>query len=356
MASIHELRDEFAAAGLGKPAAGKLLAKFLLLVGLAAACLVAALSVEPIWAKALIAIVGCWFNVSATMCGHDASHQAASSKRWVNDALAWLAFTTLGGLSNVYWREKHNLKHHPFCNVGSKDPDVHEWPFTLSAEQHATSPWIMRQFHKVQAWAFYPIVFFFMAPALRLSGWTHDLRAIRDARGTKRRDAALDFGFLLLHSFLWLGAPLLLGASWQTVAIVNVTVSCLGGLYLTFVFSPAHMPSPVVSEYHDPLLLQLATTRNLNTNWFFRFTLIGLDQQIEHHLAAKMSHFDLPKARPIVKAFCARHGLPYQESGWLRGLLDTHIRLGRARDMVEIVVGDPPLEPAARMPEMAIAS
>ncbi|MEZ0227739.1 MAG: fatty acid desaturase, partial [Planctomycetota bacterium] len=170
MQTIHDLQAELAAAGLGGPATGKLLAKMFFLMTLAVSCLAGVVLVEALWAKALFMVVGAWLNVGAIMCSHDGVHQAISPKRWVNDAIGWFGFTVLGGLACDYWRVKHNLKHHPFCNVADRDPDVDQWPFALSTAQHGRSMFVWRAFHKIQAWAFYPIVFIFMTPLMRLSG------------------------------------------------------------------------------------------------------------------------------------------------------------------------------------------
>jgi fatty acid desaturase len=342
METIHDLRAELTAAGLGRPVAAKLLLKYAFLTAIALAFVVPALALPmPLAARVLLLLIGTWFQVSASMCGHDGSHQAASTNRWVNDLIAWLGFALLGGVSIGYWRAKHNLKHHPFCNVGSKDPDVIQWPFALSAEQHTRSWWLTRQFQKAQAWTFYPMIFVFMLPMMRWAGLVHAVRAL--FTGDRKLEAAIDVLFLGAHLGLVLGLPVAFGMSFPMALLLYALMTGVSGVYLTWIFAPAHMAADLVKEYHDPILLQLATTRNLRTNAFFRFTLIGLDHQIEHHLAAKMSHFDLPKAAPIVKAFCARNGLPYQESSWVRGILDTQIHLDRAWDMPEIVVGDPPL-------------
>jgi fatty acid desaturase len=41
----------------------------------------------------------------------------------------------------------------------------------------------------------------------------------------------------------------------------------------------------------------------------------GLNYQIEHHLFPGMPSPNLPKAQPIVQAYCAEIGVPYQQSG-----------------------------------------
>ena len=340
-ASLHELRDELAQAGFGPRGALRCYAKFGFLVALAAACFAFALTTPILWAAIPVFCLGVWFQVSAVMCGHDGSHRALSQSQWVNDLMAWTAFTVGGGLSNYYWREKHNLKHHPFCNMAEKDPDIDQWPFALSDKQHARSGKVFQAFQHMQMWWFLPLSSIFTVPLMRWAGWKRAVRGF--IQNDSRRDAAIDMVFIALHLFAWLAAPILLGAPWQTVLLVYAASTTLAGFYLTFIFAPAHMAYPLVAQSYDPLRLQLETTRNFKTSWFFRWTLIGLHHQIEHHISAKIPHFDLERAAPLVKAYCARYGLPYHEAGWMRSALDTHLQINRATDFAEIVIGEPPV-------------
>jgi fatty acid desaturase len=302
------------------------------------------MTLEPLWAKALLVVAGSWFMVGAIMCGHDGVHQAVSPKKWVNDLIGWGCFTLLGGLACDYWRVKHNLKHHPFCNVSDKDPDVDQWPFVFSKEQEEASAWFMRPFHRIQAWAFYPIIVVFMAPLMKWAGIRYSVM-----NAFSRPKAAVDLFFIAAHLTLWLGLPVLLGAPFLHALALYAAFTSLGGVYLTMIFAPAHMTTPLVKAYSNPLMLQMATTRNIKTFRFLSFSLIGLDFQIEHHLVPRLSSFDLRKAQPIVKKFCERNGLPYVETSWIRGLIDTHIRTDIGWDLPEIVLGDrvapPPAEP-----------
>jgi fatty acid desaturase len=56
----------------------------------------------------------------------------------------------------------------------------------------------------------------------------------------------------------------------------------------------------------------------------------GLNHQVEHHLFPSMPRPNLRRARPLVAAFCAEHGIRYVETG----LLATYaIVLGHLRDV-----------------------
>ncbi len=119
------------------------------------------------------------------------------------------------------------------------------------------------------------------------------------------------------HYFAWLVAPVLFfHAPILSVVLFYTFWSVVAGILMAAIFIAAHTPFPIYSSYTDNVTLQLETTQNLKTNWIFSYLLIGLDQQVEHHLFPRMSHLSMRKAQPIVKAHGARAGLPYHEEAW----------------------------------------
>jgi fatty acid desaturase len=339
--SLAELREEIRAAGLGKPAPFEIYVKFLFLTFSSFGCLFFILSRPDLgwlW-RAPVAMLGAWFLTGAAMCGHDGAHGAASDRPWVNTLLAQLGFTLLGGLSVTYWRQKHNILHHPNVNVAKTDPDVEQGFLALSNRQHGEGSALVRFLQRhAQVYGFWLLGAPLVLVDLRFSSLRFVLGQI--FRGTATRAHYADLAWIVAHYLLWLALPCAL-VPWQTVLMVYAILTPLAGYLLTFIFAPAHMPYPVVKASSDALLLQLTSTRNFRTNWFFRFTLVGLDRQIEHHISPKLSHFDLEPAREIVQAYCSRHGLPYNEVSWLRSILDTSAQIERGWKLDEIVVGAP---------------
>jgi hypothetical protein len=67
---------------------------------------------------------------------------------------------------------------------------------------------------------------------------------------------------------------------------------------------------------------QLETTRNfVLPRWISGF-FVGLDFQVEHHLFPRMPHQQLRRASPVVRRWCARAGIPYQELGYDAAVID----------------------------------
>jgi fatty acid desaturase len=75
------------------------------------------------------------------------------------------------------------------------------------------------------------------------------------------------------------------------------------------------MPILAEDDETDFLRRQVLTSRNVRGNRLVDTLLGGLNYQIEHHLFPSMPRASLRRARPIVRAFCLGHGLPYAETG-----------------------------------------
>lgn len=336
--SLAGILQELRAAGLGSPEPSRIFGKFLAIVACAFLMLGLALlgtELTPL-ARIPVAALGCWLLASAAMCAHDGAHGAASPRPWQNSLLAHAGFTLLGGLSVGYWRYKHNSLHHPRVNVALEDPDVQQGLLALSSRQHAGHGSFVRLLQRhFQAPVFWLIGAPLVMVDLKLTSLWFVARGLWS--GHRLRQHAGDLVWLTAHYAAWLGLPLLV-LPWTVVLTAYAVTTVLPGVFLAAVFAPAHVPYPLVAECTDPLRLQLSTTRNFRTNWFFRLTLIGLDHQVEHHVAPTLPHFQLARASEILRAYCARHGLPYHETSWARALWDTTTSVRDGWRTAEVVV------------------
>ncbi|GAB2981036.1 hypothetical protein GCM10027282_19710 [Frigoribacterium salinisoli] len=65
----------------------------------------------------------------------------------------------------------------------------------------------------------------------------------------------------------------------------------------------------------DFLTRQVLTSRNIRGGRWVTWAMGGLDHQTEHHLFPSMPRPHLARARQLVRAHCAEHGVPYTETG-----------------------------------------
>ncbi len=195
------------------------------------------------------------FSTTLAMTGHEGVHGSACRSKAGNISLAAIVFPLFAGLSMEYWREKHNVKHHAQPNVVNQDPDIHSWPFTFSQEEYKTSGRIRQFFQRhLQGWTFWPISLL-VGHLMRFDGLkyiaTKPFKSKKNKRFTKIW--LLDTALMVVHFFLWLALPILLGLSWQVTLGFYVLLWGLVGTYLTAIFIVGHAGRPIITEYDQKL-------------------------------------------------------------------------------------------------------
>jgi len=271
------------------------------------------------------------FSTTLAMTGHEGVHSSACQSKAGNTSLAAIIFPLFAGFSMEYWREKHNVKHHAHPNVVNVDPDIHSWPFTFSQEEYKTSGPIRRFFQRhLQGWTFWPISLL-VGHLMRFDGLKYI--APKPFKSKKKRITKiwlLDTALILVHFTLWLALPILLGLSWQVTFGFYVLLWSLVGTCLTAIFIVGHAGRPIITEYDQNWRLQIETARRIKLGRIGSFFFVGLDYQIEHHLLPAMSHFNLPKAAPLVKEYAEERGWKYEELGFFRALWQSTVSLHHA--------------------------
>ena len=316
MANLRlELKAELEAAGLLSYQPAKVYGKFLFLMAIVLSLYSGFFLATSWWLKVPLFIAAVTCNVAVVMLGHESGHGAVSRRPFINDLLGYLTFPLMAGLSMTYWKHKHNTLHHSYPNVAGKDGDLDLHPFAVYTEQKNAAKFpLIRFIQRYQGLFFWPLTLLLGFGMRRdsvvfLFGYGRKL-----SRGLPRY---IDLCCMALHYFLWLAAPtLFFGIAFSHALLFYVCWTLVVGIELAAIFVPAHMTQPLYRNYDENFILQLQTTQNLKTNKVFSYLMIGLDHQVEHHLFQRMSHLEVDAAEPIVRAFCVRHKLPYQEEGW----------------------------------------
>jgi fatty acid desaturase len=238
--------------------------------------------------------------------GHDAGHRQVFRTRRANDLAGLVHANLLVGISFGWWVPKHNA-HHSNPNHEDLDPDIGIAALAFTAAQARGKRGLARVIARSQAFLFFPLL-------LLEAGHLHvaSLKAIVRGRGRANAAEAL---LLLVHAAGYVTALLVVLTPVQAVAFALVQQG-LFGLYLGCSFAPNHKGMPTLSEADelDFLRRQVLTSRNVRGGWLVDFALGGLNYQIEHHLFPNMPRPNLRRAQPLVRAFCARHDLPYTEA------------------------------------------
>jgi fatty acid desaturase len=265
--------------------------------------------------------------------GHDAGHRQIFRSRPANDRVGLLHANLLVGISFGWWVPKHNA-HHTNPNHEDLDPDISITALAFTDGQASSRHGLVRLLVRYQAWLFFPL--------LLLEAAHLHLASAKAVLGGSGRANTVEGVLLVAHLAGYLTALVLVLSPAQAVAFVLVHQG-LFGLYLGCSFAPNHkgMPTLTDAEELDFLRRQVLTSRNVTGSRPVDLLLGGLNYQIEHHLFPNMPRPNLRHAQPLVRAFCAHHGLPYVEASLfgsyaqaIRHLhtVGTPLRLGAAAD------------------------
>ena len=254
------------------------------------------------WNIAVAGFLGLVFS-QAGLLAHDVAHRQVFRTRRPSAVAGRIAGNVAIGMSYGWWMDKHT-RHHNNPNHDDLDPDVQPelliWATEAAWGRRGVKGFVSRH----QAGLFFPLLTL-LSIDLRISS----IKALRHP-GMKRR--GLEAGLLALHLIAY-AAALLLVLSPLRALVFFLVHQAVFGLYLGMTFAPNHkgMPHPTGDE--DYLRKQVLTSRNVTGGRLVDVALGGLNYQIEYHLFPAMPTPNLPKAQPIVRAYCEQAGVSYEE-------------------------------------------
>jgi fatty acid desaturase len=259
------------------------------------------------WTSVGVAVFLAFMFTQVDFVGHDAGHQQIFETRRANRIVGLVAGNALTGLSFGWWVPKHNA-HHAHPNVVGQDPDIGAGALALSfttdiARSRRGAGKVLARY---QAWLFFPL--------LMLEGAGLHISGVDAIARRRDRSAAVEALLLGMHTALYLTAVFLTLSPLRAFTFIAVQQG-LFGFYLGCSFAPNHKGMPVLDDDSDLGFVrrQIITARNVAGGRFTAFMLGGLNYQIEHHLFPTMPRRNLPRARRIVRAFCAESGIGYHE-------------------------------------------
>jgi fatty acid desaturase len=252
--------------------------------------------------------VAVWLAITfaqMALVAHDLAHRQVFRTKRPSEITGRLVGNLGIGMSYGWWMDKHT-RHHNNPNHDDLDPDVSPevliWATESALGRRGLKGFITRH----QAGLFFPL--------LTLLGIDLKVSSVKALHNGTVKRRGLEGGLLILHAAVYLSALLIVLSPLQAVAFFLVH-QALFGVYLGMTFAPNHkgMPHPTGTE--DFLRKQVVTSRNVRGGWLVNTALGGLNYQIEHHLFPGMPSPNLSKAQPIVQAYCAEVGVPYEQAG-----------------------------------------
>ncbi len=242
--------------------------------------------------------------------GHDLLHQQVTRSRRKNLFLGLLYGNLLTGGSREWWLTKHN-RHHSNPNQLDMDPDIDIPLIAFTQEQALAKQGLARWVTRYQA--------FLLLPLTTLQGYALYQDSLTFLWKGKSRHNLLESVLIALHFVLYFGVIFYALGLAMGITFIVVQMACVG-VFTAMIFAPNHKGMAIVESGSQESFLrrQVITARNLIPNPVIDFWYNGLNYQIEHHLFPDMPRNNLSKARPVVKAFCAEHGVPYYETGFFQ--------------------------------------
>ncbi len=249
------------------------------------------------WTLAVAAFLAVVFAQTALLA-HDLAHRQVFRTNRPSARAGLIAGNLAIGMSYGYWMTKHT-KHHANPNHDDLDPDVGPGLLVWSREAARGRGFLTRY----QA--------FFFLPLLTLLGISLKWDSIKALRNGTVKGRGLESALLALHLVAYASVLFTVLTPVQAVAFF-VVHHALFGIYLGLTFAPNHKGMPHPDGTEDFLRKQVLTSRNVRGGRLVEAVLGGLNHQIEHHLFPAMPTPNLRRAQPIVRAYCAEIGVPYE--------------------------------------------
>ncbi|AYY14121.1 acyl-CoA desaturase [Actinobacteria bacterium YIM 96077] len=330
VSAYSELLTSVRDAGLLRRRPGYYAVRVAVLAALLAGCGVAfAVLGESWWQLAVAGAFGLLLSQVAYL-SHDAAHRQIFTSGKLNEWSALILGNAIVGLSYGWWMSKHS-RHHANPNKVGADPDVVDGALVFTADAAMRRRWrrgFAGWFVARQGTLFFPL--------LLLAGLNLHVASVRTVFGRGRvKHRAVEIPVLLARLSLY---PLVLFTVLSPGLAAAFLAVQLGvfGFSMGATFAPNHKGMPVLAADMniDFLQRQVRTSRNVRGSWFVDVAMGGLNYQIEHHLFPSMPRPNLRKAQPLVRQYCATHGIPYIETGMLEswGIVVRHLN--------EVGVGD----------------
>ena len=264
----------------------------------------------PSWWQLFLAAALGVLSTQFGFLAHDGAHrQVFRSPVW-NEWTSRVLAGVFAGLSYGWWRTKHN-RHHAAPNQEGRDPDIAPGAIAFTPDVVAGRTAVGRWIADRQGWLFFPLL---TLEALNLHYASVRTLLRPGSMSNQRVEALLVLSRLVAYvAVLWLVLPPGLAAAFFAVQMG------LFGLLLGGSFAPNHKGMPIVpaSMRLDFLQRQVLMSRNVRGGLVVDFALGGLNYQIEHHLFPSMPRPNLKRVQPLVRDYCARHGVSYTEVGLL---------------------------------------
>eukprot|EP00540_Astrosyne_radiata_P006953 CAMPEP_0116866174 /NCGR_PEP_ID=MMETSP0418-20121206/25880_1 /TAXON_ID=1158023 /ORGANISM="Astrosyne radiata, Strain 13vi08-1A" /LENGTH=459 /DNA_ID=CAMNT_0004501775 /DNA_START=190 /DNA_END=1572 /DNA_ORIENTATION=+ len=288
---------------------------------------------------ALAAFVNGVFWHQSAFIGHDTGHGGITQSLYIDNCIGILFGNILGGISMAWWKRSHYV-HHVATNHPEHDPDIQHIPVFAVTTKFFNS--LYSTYHKrimhfdsisailvsIQHFLYYPV----MAIG-RFNLYLQSFLLLVSKERVLWRPAEI-MGLVIFWT--WYSTLLSYLPNWGTMVMYVLISNCSTFvLHIQITLSHFAMCTEEFGQEGEPFPAhQLRTTMDVDCprwmDWFHG----GLQFQAIHHLFPRLPRHNLRKVLPLVKAYCAKHGLTYHTHGFAKG---NRMVLGAMQDVANHV-------------------
>jgi fatty acid desaturase len=236
--------------------------------------------------------------IRSTYVAHDLIHNQYFSKH-TDRQFSYFFGNFVLGLSANWWRYAHNLLHHIYTNVRSKDEDIKAVGGVFVGKRDWGS-----LFHNNQKYLYWLLLPFLSLSFLYQTLWF----SIKHKRWI---ELLIVFAHFLIPLYIYVTL-----ANSNDCIIFLATMYLGYGTFLGLVVITNHIGCEVIEDEESKqgipwLDIQTRTSRNIRGGAFIHFICGGLNTQVEHHLFPKAPRFYLLRVAKITEQFCKENHITY---------------------------------------------
>jgi fatty acid desaturase 2 (delta-6 desaturase) len=263
--------------------------------------------------------------ISQGRCGwlmHEGGHYSLTGNINIDKRIQEVVYGLGCGMSGGWWRSQHN-KHHSMPQKLGHDVDLNTLPLVAFTEKVVKRIGIsMKVWIRLQAFMFPMITTLLVALGWQL--YLHPRHIVRKKLGVEA--AMLALRYILWHVFFTTRFGLL-----QSAAMYLAFV-WMGANYIFINFAVSHTHLDVVPKDDTQVdWVRYAAIYTMNVSpgpfKFVSWWMSYLNFQIEHHLYPSMPQFRHPIISPRVRALFEKHGLKYDQRGYIESIYVTFANL-----------------------------
>uniref|UniRef100_A0ACB8G2Z3 Fatty acid desaturase 1 n=2 Tax=Sphaerodactylus townsendi TaxID=933632 RepID=A0ACB8G2Z3_9SAUR len=246
---------------------------------------------------------------------HDLGHLSVFSHPKYNHLVHEFVMCHLKGLSANWW-SLHHSQHHAKPNCFQKDPDLEMHPRVFSLGKPLSEE-LGRQKKKYMPYN-HQHKYFFITMPLIVVPWFKMFSIYFVFQRKLWRELAWSVTYFIRIFITFvplLGVNVVLGQLFLLIILESIL--------FTWISQLNHIPMHIDYDGNmDWFSTQLLATCNVNQSFFNDWVTGHLNFQIEHHLFPTMPRHNFWKVAPLVKSFCAKHGIEYKSKPLFSGFAD----------------------------------